>query len=296
MKLFKRFKKKKTRLSIIEVDYAKGELDNFTDVISDMTERRLDAVLIRNFLPKENTDALIAGFENIKKEELIEVEEGFLTYPIPFSTFSQMFLDSRETYDECLRKSERIWNNFSEDYGFDFYAHLKKELESISGSRSISSVPGQGGVGHFHPAGFKKLSPDKGRFTVHCGNFFHKEFPNFFDHLKTILPIENQLSYFVTLQSSAMGGEIVLYDVTWDEAEKRPGGGTSILKKDGTELRLSDEKRLKRAVLKPNTGDLLLFASSRIWHSVNMPKGNERYTLGGFIANGHDHDKSFLWS
>lgn len=296
MKLFKKFSKKKPIYNIMEVDFSKGELVNFPDAIAGMTNHRINGMLIRNFLTPETTASLINGFERLTHSDLIEAEKGFAIYPTPFAVFSHLSKENVEQHQRELLKSESIWKDFPINFGFDFQQHLMNCLAEMSGKRAISTVPGENGIGHYHPAGFKRLSPNQGKFTVHCGNYFHDEFSNFFNYLKTLVPIEKQLSYFVTLQSSLEGGELILYDVKWGQAQERLHDGTIIKTLDGKELDISDEAQLKRMVLKPNSGDLFIFASADLWHKVTVPAGSARYTLGGFLGISKDDKSVYMWS
>lgn len=296
MKLFKKFSKKKPIYNIVEVDFSKGELRDFPDAIEGMTNHRIDGILIRNFLTPETTSSLINGFERIANDDLIEAEKGFAIYPTPFAVFSHLSKYDQEQHNLQLLQSESIWQDFPNNFGFDFQQHLKNCLAKMAGERSISKVPGENGIGYYHPAGFKRLSPNQGKFTVHCGNYFHDEFSNFFNYLKTIVPIEKQLSYFVTLQSSLEGGELILYDIKWGHAQERLDDGTIIKTIDGKELQISDEAQLKRMVLKPNSGDLFIFASADLWHKVTIPMGSARYTLGGFLGISKDDKSVYMWS
>jgi hypothetical protein len=50
-------------------------------------------------------------------------------------------------------------------------------------------------------------------------------------------------------------------------------------------------------LLKPEEGDLLLFAGGNIWHRVLTVQGNKsRITIGGFIAETNMPGRYYIWS
>ena len=57
------------------VEVSPSELSKFPNGIADITDHRIDGMLIRNFLTSNQTRSLIDGFERITHDELIEAEK-----------------------------------------------------------------------------------------------------------------------------------------------------------------------------------------------------------------------------
>ena len=108
--------------------------------------------------------------------------------------------------------------------------------------------------------------------------------------------IENQMSYFVMLDPSEKGGELTLYDVLWENAEIRMNGDTVLKNKDGQTSDLNNHKQVKRQLLSPNAGDMIVFSGGRIWHKVELAEKTRRLTCGGFLTRSRDDQSVYTWS
>lgn len=299
MMLKKLFSKKKVELNrpiyrFLDVEFS--DLENYPDGIDKLQTKEQDGFIIRNVFSKEEIDSILLNYKAIPEDELNEVNSGMIIYPAPFSLIDQNSESSKEKLNEYYRGTSVFWDQFPKQFGVDFVGRCKETIAKISGGREPRIPIGEDGIGNYHPATFKHLVPGKGEFKAHCGNYFHKEFPTFYAHMNTISTIRNQMSYFVMLKQSESGGELTLYDVSWEQAEIRKSGDTILESKEGKLFDLLDEKSLKRDHINPNPGDMIVFSGGRIWHKVEVAQGTERYTIGGFMSIAKDDNAIYLWS
>ncbi len=278
----------------LDIDFK--DLADHANGIDQLQNEEQDGFIIRNVFSQEEVNSIVNNYLKIPKEELNEVDNGMIMYPAPFSLIDQNSDNSRGKLNEYYRGTETFWNRFSDQFGIDFVKRCQNTIGQIAGGREGKTPEGEDGIGSYHPATFKHLVPGKGEFKAHCGNYFHKEFPTFYAHMKAISTIQNQMSYFVMLKPSQTGGELTLYDVSWEQAEIRRTGDTVLEAKDGKLFDLLDTKNVKRDQLKPNPGDMIVFSGGRIWHKVEVAQGTERYTIGGFMSISKDNKSVYMWS
>lgn len=278
----------------LDIDY--DEVESYSDGIDNLQNGEQDGYLIRNVFSQEEVDSILSNYTKIPSDELNEVNSGMIIYPAPFSLIDQNSENSKEKLNEYYRGTEVFWNQFQDQFGVDFVQRCQSTIAIMANGRRAETPNGEDGVGSYHPATFKHLVPGKGEFKVHCGNYFHKEFPTFYAHMKAISTIQNQMSYFVMLKPSESGGDLTLYDVSWEQAEIRRTGDTVLEAKDGGLYDLLDTKKVKRDQLQPKPGDMVVFSGGRIWHKVEVAQGTERYTIGGFMSIAKDDKSIYLWS
>ena len=121
---------------------------------------------------------------------------------------------------------------------------------------------------------------------VHCGQFFMES--SGYHELMSQLDTTSQLSWFVPLQTPASGGELLVYDLRWEDRDV-PRVGPMY---DPTPI----EARPHVAV-SPPVGSLLLFDGGRWFHKVSHVQGSQdRWTVGGFLGFTRDMGRIVYWS
>lgn len=273
-------------------------LANYINGIDDMYERRIDGFLIRGVLTEQEVNTILENhFKTFSKNKKV-INGGLSIYPEPFAQIHQSFGESKDMLQTYFLSSLKFWRGFEEDFGVDFENKLQTILGKMVKGRSIEPPLGIDEIGIYPPASFRVLNPaEKGFLNVHCGNYFHKEFSQFYSHIEKSMNVKDQLSYFVMLQDSEIGGELILYDIDWSEAEIRLDGGRIIKTKKGKLLELENPVKVKRQIVAPKPGDMIVFAGGQIWHKVQAVGGSkERITLGGFLSLSHDGKSLFTWT
>lgn len=107
---------------------------------------------------------------------------------------------------------------------------------------------------------------------------------------------DNKLSYFLTLSAAEEGGELCCFDLNWKQVKKRVDF-EHLEDEFQQTIDIINDQAVKRVFVKPEPGDLLLFAGGNVWHRVERVLGNtSRITLGGFIAEATTKGKYYIWS
>lgn len=285
-------KKKRKTLNIIDIPLE--EIGNYPRGVNQIFEEEIDALILRSFLSEEEIKTLISNYEKVPLEIQSCTGEGIFMYPEAFSSINER-LQKGESIKDTYAQTIQFWQDFPSVFELDYIQKVKDLFLQISDADSVDVPIDQEGLkGRYHPSSFRRLMPGSGALKLHCGRFFHENFPDFYKELFPVSEIHHQLSYFVTLQSAEKGGELILYSTKWDEAPKKTG--EMILETTTGEI-VDLEKDLNPIQLDLNEGDLLLFKGSNIWHQVKEVHGNRpRYTLGSFISKAKNSNQLHIWA
>lgn len=273
------------------------ELSQWPDGIYDIYHRKIDGFLVKNVLSPAEVQTVMDRWNSFPVEKKHRIVTGLIMYPLAFSQVDQSSESSREKMKDYFRNCVAFHQTLAEEFGVDFAGRLREVLGRISGGREIRIPVGADGVGNYTLGNFRELEPGEGELKAHCGNFFHDEFPQFFANLEEHASVKDQMSYFFMLQTAEQGGELCIFDIEWVDTKVRLPGAKVLKKEDGSLLDLEDWTQVKRQMMRPQPGDMIIFAGGQIWHRVEYVKGSRsRLTFGGFISVGHDGQSIYHWT
>lgn len=263
--------------------------------ITSLFNDEITGILMKSFLSNKEADRIIYGFDTIDYKRKVQINEGFISYPLTFAQFTQRKLANEITVEEYNKLTLELIQTTKEVFGIDFITRLTTFLEKYSHIKSVSSLY-ENSSQYLVPYTFRDLFPGRGELIAHCENLFFKEFPDFFNLLKLVDIKDNKLSYFITLQAAEEGGELCCFDLNWRNVKERLT--TQYLSdEDGNTIDLENRNEVERYLIKPEKGDLLLFAGGNVWHRVEQVKGiKRRITVGGFIAERNEANNYYIWS
>lgn len=258
-----------------------SDLSGFADAIERIYAGDLDGMTIRNVIdPAELTRAL-------------EILEG--RHHADFKDHGEQTLygtalvgadDDRANY---FADAPLINGRLHALFERSFTDRIEGVLSAVGGGRS-TEVPSEGPGRDYVPATVRFLQPGRGVMHAHTANEFCNAWPAH-SHLRDVARMWNSLSYFVVAEAPGAGGELVVYDLQWDDT---PG--------DVRSLPMSEERdelleRFEQRLVTPGAGDMILFTGGRIWHRVAPVRGDRRrVTIGGFVALSNDDDRILYWS
>lgn len=261
-------------------DVPVGDLAAWGDAIERIYAGTLDGMTIRGVLTPEE---VAVGVERARAHADEHVDHG---KQIMFGTPLVGADGERRDYH---RNAWVINDRLPTLFDVDFCGRVEAVLSQVGGGRP-AEVPEEEGRGRYVPATIRFLPPGGGVMHAHTAN----EFCNVWDaygHLREIARMWNSLSYFVVGQAPDEGGELVLYDLMWDDTPP-----------DVAALGMSEERdalleRFPTRPIGPRPGDMILFTGGRIWHRVApVGAGRERVTIGGFVALSQEGDRILYWS
>lgn len=263
--------------------------------LNDITSNKVNGFIISDFLSQQEVDSILSGFKSLQKEELIHINESFDSYPMSFAQYDQMLERNSIKNEDYFNVSKNFISKFPSKFAVNILQKLIDVFSNIKNAPPIL-IPNDTEQRPYVPFTFRELFPGEGCLKAHCENLFFQEFPSFFSKINAFSTLENQLSFFVVLQKPQIGGELTLFDIIWNEQQKRPNDDEIILE-NGITHKFENDIELKRDYIHPEVGSLVVFMGGKIWHRVEKVKlAPSRITLGGFLSFSHDGQKLYTWS
>jgi hypothetical protein len=264
--------------------------------MDDLLNEKITGILIEDFLTASEVALLVNGFRNLPLQEKTVINDGFVSYPLSFAQFTQQKNSGQITVEEYVTIAERLNEKLINFFGINITDKLCSFLKQFKQLEQVTPIMHSELNKPLVPLNFRELFPGQGELIAHCENLFFEEFPGFFSWLQLMNIKDNKLSYFITLQQAEEGGELCCFDINWANVKTRQSP-TLLQDKLHNNIDLEDETQVKRFLIKPKAGDLLLFAGGNVWHRVEKIKGSKsRITLGGFVAETTTPGKYYIWS
>jgi hypothetical protein len=262
------------------------------DLVHQIKTKQLDGFIMKNvFQPKELTQ-LKSFLGALTDVDLMPTPSGKI-FPSPFATIT----DIGERLDSYYGKLERFdkYKNENQSVGTlsqrlnDFFVQVGRNYKVSIPYNKIKDKA-------VAPGTFRLFYPNMGGLHVHCGNLFQAQSMFFYSLIKNDIDMDDQLSYFVVLQQSEVGGELTIYDMLWDQVKRKesPENNEFVIDDQGNHIYVNT---LKSFAIRPLPGDILVFSGGPIWHRVEDIKGTSpRITFGGFLNFSNDNKELFYWS
>jgi hapalindole-type alkaloid chlorinase len=297
-----------TQVSVINdstlrfLDIHVSELENYPNALQEMIfDRRFEGMIIRDVFTSEQMNQVVerlekneADINSILVSKFANISSGRAPYLYGYTIIgSAPDLKEYFAYSAAFRKKCRTL--------FQGHPDFEDQVESVfyklSGGKPVE-VP-TGPEGQTYTSATIRVLPDKHEIGVHVGN----DFPHLAEasHLKTLINVTDQLSYFIPLSVPKIGGELVVYNLEWQAEE----GNQNIAEIKSLEEEMNAIYRLdsdimnqyESIILKPNPGDMLLFDGGRYYHRVTQVLGDlPRRTIGGFLAFSYKNNRVYYWS
>lgn len=265
-------------------------------LMQDLLNENITGVLIKHFLNKQEVDMALQGVWNKPYQEKTRINDGFYSHPITFAQFTQLKQAGKLTLNQYCDIASELLTNQEKTYGINVVKKLTDYLMLHKPFQLVSPILNKQNGQELVPFTIRELLPGKGELIIHCENLFFKEFPLFFELLQDLDIKENKLSYFITLSAAEEGGELCCFDINWSDVKKRVDNELLEDEHEQT-INIVNNPNVHRYFVKPEPGDLLLFAGGNVWHRVEKVAGfKSRITLGGFIAETTTPGKYYIWS
>lgn len=281
------------------LDIHVSEIEKHPNALQDMLyNRSFEGMIIRDVLPEDVVEKVTSRLKNeqvdmseILDSKFADASNGAYTLGenIVFadSTLQQYFDYAGIFRQKCRTLFEGM---------LDFEALMESMLRSLSGGLTVEIPSGSQGQTYI-PATIRKV-PTNHEFPIHVGNDFLNSPQS--EHLRSLVDITDQLSFFVPLVLPEAGGELVIYGLEWD-GEELSFENTSSSNPYGNRLYPQAHPVFDREygsmTFKPNIGDMMLFDGGRFYHCIVPTVGDRtRITIGGFLSFSKDHDSIYYWS
>jgi hapalindole-type alkaloid chlorinase len=257
-----------------------SDLDAWDDAIDRIYVGSLDGMTVRGVFTEAEVEAVTERLWDFRPEFVDHGTVAMLGTAIVGSD------DDRDRYHaDAPAMNDRLEVLFEGE----FRDRIEQVLGRVGGRRPVQ-VPEDGPHRPYVPATARVLPADGGVIHAHTANEFCDVWPAY-AHLREIARMRNSLSYFVLAQTPDAGGDLLLYDLDWEDTPA-----------DVRALEMSPERDalldpFAGTGVLPGPGDMVLFNGGRIWHRVQPVRGEQpRVTVGGFVGLSHDGDTVYYWS
>jgi hypothetical protein len=264
------------------LDIQAADVGSYPDLIREITDARVDVVLVRGVFPVEAANTIVERVESGEgASALTEVAPQFRIYSIGLA------LDTAQSLEQYLRAAQTSLpecRNIFRDLP-DYFTWMPDLLAGFAGGRVLGLPSYQGRP--YNPATIRRL-PEGGLIPPHC-EYEQLNRPSY-EHLKGLIGMQPIVSFYVTLRPPASGGQAFISTLSWGEVPIAADGRSGA---DTVEI----IKRYPSMTFLPGVGDLIMFDGGRHYHQVIEVGGAQaRWTIGGFMSESADRERVWYWS
>ncbi len=202
--------------------------------------------------------------------------------------------DLVDYFRDAAVQSARLQRLFA---GQQDYEHRIAEVFSSLGGGLPAKVAHSPEGASFTPSTIRVLTEGH-EMGVHVGNEF-AQLPQA-RHLRGLIDMTDQISFFIPLSVPKAGGELVVYGVECNEMSaflpKAKSSESSNVWLEGSAV-FNAFQVFDSTAFAPRAGDMLIFDGGRYYHRVSKVEGTApRRTIGGFVGFSEAHDQLYYWS
>lgn len=249
----------------------KEEIAQYPNALDEILDEQIDGIIIKNAFSHDQLATTKAFFTQKERE--------FPNTKNRVSIYSMNNLGAKAT-DSYLASAQQQTQLFKQQLAYDLEADLHQLFTKLSGYRvQVPQLHGQ----KCAPFTVRRIAPTA-QIPAHVENEMavaiegYQEFAQF-------TTLYNSLSYFILLEQPEAGGELVLFDLRWENTPKGLISKTSEMMSSQMRDTLICNNYDTAHSIRMEQGDLIVFAGGRVWHKVTQVQGKKpRYTIGGFIA------------
>lgn len=276
--------------NFIEVQLDK--LPQSGDLIKKLKSGEIHGFVLKNLFSKEEIADILKAIEEPLEKDAMNTPSGKM-FPAPFAIITNSgerldaYYDSIKTIHDLMDRVPAV--KLVRDRVEHFFKSVAKDYQVSVPINKVKGIPVSEGC-------FRVFYKDRGGLFVHCGNLFQQQSEYYYSLLENDIDMSDQLSFFFNLQNTEEGGELTIYDMLWKNVTGKatPDENDSVIDAKGNTIYLKD---VEQFTVKPQPGDILVFAGGPIWHRVENIKGDTpRITYGGFVNFSNDGKEIFYWS
>lgn len=286
------------KFNIIEID--SKSLFEYPDAIKQIYNYEIDGLIVKQAFSNQE---MLNVKNNLEQAEYSNTYSWFGS-AIDMHTAKKISKSQRLNLDVVIKQFIKNLNDIFTD---KCTTKINNILNQISTTIPVASIEAHRQGFLNIPASFKVLHPGKGGFSSHTDNEYFEVTPDY-DKLKPNLDLPSVLSYFVVINKAEQGGELVLHHLLQEEtpSELYEKPYVNSIPEDTSKelaripylsvLRDAYLERFPQECVQAEIGDMVIFNSSKIWHSVSNIQGQKsRITFGGFLAKSKHENKVFYF-
>lgn len=267
------------RLTCVVIDAA--DIHEHAGLLSRTHAGDVDAIIVRRVEDPRRLAALV--------ERIVAGVVRFPEYPIPptgagvvLGASLDLVADSLDTHLAAARQTREALRALCAD-GVDFEGRAAEILGALAGVPARVLTHGDGRF--YSPATIRYLGPGAG-IRMHCEDQKLAE-PAKARILEVARP--HVSSFYMVMMPSGSGGDLLLYDLTWDAVQDH-----HMIRGRIDAERVAATHRAERVPLQ--AGDMVLFGNGRVHEVTPVGAGTARWTIGGFFVFARDSSEVLFYS
>lgn len=254
----------------------------------------VDAIVLKNFLRAEEIQTIL--------QHLLQIDENKAplnaskTYPFSFALLNRNSANFADELKNYFQQAKQFKDSFAQKFEVDMELKFTAILSALN-KNNAAKILATGNEGSYIPFTFRLIVPEKNHINLHADNMFAHFAPEFYEPLKQVAEVHNQLSFFTVLQKPETGGQLSLYNVAWDVAKEFNIEKQSVILETGKHLHADNAGELFRHQFNLEEGDMVIFPGGQLYHRIEEVYGSKmRITLGGFIGYSKTNEDIYYWS
>ena len=281
-------------LTVNTFDLAVGIPVFAESAISALRHLDADVLVIKNFLSADEIKNLLQHLLQMAGNELPLKQSK--TYPFSFAEINRTSPQFANELNDYFRQSKKFRNIFAQMFAIDMEKKITAILTSLN-QNNHAKILDMTEDSSYIPFTVRIIVPEKNHINLHADNMFTDFAPEFYQPLKQVAEVKNQLSFFTVLQKPETGGELSIYNVAWDVAKEFNIEEQTIILETGKPLHVENPQELYRLQFDLDAGDLVVFPGGQLYHRIEEVHGSKmRITLGGFIGYSKTNNEIYYWS
>ncbi len=260
------------------------------DGLQEICDGRVDGFVIRDAFTRAEVEAVAARLTRVG--------------PFPDAPFGNILIYGPALYVsesnlERYRSEATEFRSFCADLfgaGRDFETRITEILTAMASGRGVT-LPAAPDGNPYTPATIRVLEVGQEMGWHFENQFLHATVG--YRHLSTLINHSDHLSYFVVLETPKAGGELLLYDLKYNQTEwlDTEGGGIRRTGTAGGRPIGEVMQSCARIGFTPSPGSLVVFDGGNILHRVSaVEEAGRRVTIGGFVAFSKGRQGVYYWS
>ena len=266
-------------LACVVIDAA--DVHRYSGLLARTHAGDVDAIIVRRVEDPRRLAALV--------ERIVAGAVRFPEYPIPpagagvvLGGSLDLVTDSLDDHLDAARRTRAALGELCADGG-DFESRAAEILGALAGVPARVLEHGDGRT--YSPATIRYLGPGAG-IRLHC------------EDQKLSEPAKARIreaarphvsSFYMVMVPPASGGDLLLYDLTWDAVQDH-----HLTRGRIDAARVAATHRAERVPLA--AGDMVLFGNGRVHEVTPVGPGTARWTIGGFFVYSRDGSEVLFYS
>jgi hypothetical protein len=260
-------------LRLVECDFS--DLTGDTDLLSRTHHGDVDLILIHGWYDPAALAAIVSKLESRDDHDVFRMEIPPARAGVVLGNALDLTTPDLDQYFAEAPRFSRFCRDLFAEHG-DYEARVEDLLTRLAGGRPTSLMT-HGDGRRYASATVRCLAPG-GHIRLHC------------EDQKLAEPQKRRIheiaqprisSFYLMMSPPASGGELVLYDLTWDQIDdshlsrNRCDPAKIVGRYNGLAYRMA-------------SGDVALFGNGRVHEVRPVGAGPNRWTIGGFFVFSRD--------